>query len=443
MKNFSGMNNEFYLAMAYQRHVAGSNILDMLTGLVRGEGVWLFDTQDRKYLDCYSKLATVGHDHPAVTKAIREKARQFNVSPYFIDEHVANYAERLANSLPGELSLCFFVYSETQAIELAMHIARTVTKKSGEIIMENAGSHNFLHREEYFDEGCPQEKWTPQVVAVEPPNRYRPPFTVADMSKRYVQMIDDAISTLNTNGSGVAAFMCDSIFAKEGFLEAPSDYFHRVYSKIRLAGGLCIADEIQAGLGRTGLMWGFEHYDVIPDIVITGQSMWPGLPMSVVVTTAAIVKAFQHSGGYFDNVMNNALSTAAENAVFKEIDKLNLLENVQTVGRYLRSELQSLAARHSLIGNIQGLGFVFGIELVIDRHTKLPARQEARTAMELMREEGVLIDAAGRQGNILMIRLPLVFSKDNCDLLTEKLDKVLSKIAAGTKNFGIESSGKQ
>lgn len=171
--------------------------------------------------------------------------------------------------------------------------------------------------------------------------------------------------------------------------------------------------------------------------------MWPGLPMSVVVTTAAIVKAFQHSGGYFDNVMNNALSTAAENAVFKEIDKLNLLENVQTVGRYLRSELQSLAARHSLIGNIQGLGFVFGIEFVIDRHTKLPARQEARTAMELMREEGVLIDAAGRQGNILMIRLPLVFSKDNCDLLTEKLDKVLSKIAAGTKNFGIESSGKQ
>ncbi|MHC8285624.1 aspartate aminotransferase family protein [Pseudomonas sp. XS1P51] len=437
------MINEFDLVRPCRHYVAGSNHFDMLTGLVRGEGVWLFDTQDRKYLDCYSQRASVGHHHPAVTKAIGEKACQLNINPYFIDEHVVNYAERLTSSLPGELSLCFFVYTETQAIELAMRIAQIVTKKSGAIVMENAGNCNLLHRDEYFDDGSSNKEWTPQIVAVEPPNTYRPPFTAPDISKRYIKLIDDAINTLDINGRGVAAFMCDSIFAMEGFLEAPSDYFDRVYTRIRLAGGLCIADEMQAGMGRTGLMWGFEHYDVVPDIVISGQSVWPGLPMSVVVTTAAIGQAFQHSGGHFNNVMSNALSTAVENAVFKEIDKLSLLENVQAVGRYLRSELQSLAARHSLIGNIQGLGFAFGIELVTDRHTMLPARQEARTAMELMRIEGVLIDAAGRQGNVLMIRLPLIFSKDNCDLLTEKLDKVLSKIAAGTKNPGIEPGSKK
>lgn len=443
MDNISGINNEFDVDSRYEHHVAGSDHLDMLTGFVRGEGVWLFDEKGRKYLDCYSKLASVGHHNPAVTKVIREKASQVIISPYGIDEHVVNYAERLASSLPGELSICFFAYTETQAIALAMHIAQTLTQKSGFIVTENPGDRISPHRGEHLTERCPEKECTPQTIAVEPPNLYRPPFIEADTSERYIQMINDAINTLNAKGSGVAAFMCDSIFSAEGYLEAPEDYFKCAYNKIRAEGGLCIADETQAGLGRTGFMWGFEHYHVIPDIVISGQSTWPGLPMSVVVTTAAIGEAFQRSGGHFNNYKNHALSAVVESAALTEIEAQSLLENVKTVGRYLRAEFKYLAARHALIGNIRGLGFAFGVELVTDRHSKRPAREEARAVVELMRTEGVLIDAAGRHGNVLTIRLPLVFSKDNCDFMTEKLDKVLTRITADMADTRVKPSGQK
>lgn len=430
--DFESANNELELAQRYNHHTLGrAPSYKMPTHLVHGEGVWLFDTQGRRYLDCCNNSASVGHRNPAVEHAISEHAHRHITHPHYFNENAEAHAQRLISTLPGELSTCFYVSTETAAHELAMYIASTVTQKNGVIIMEGinprAPSLNSTYSEGIFPKKCPAH-----VATVKPPNTYRAlPTHLEDLSGHYVSMVDSAINSLNANGSGVAAFTCDAIFSKEGCLEAPVDYFQRVYSKIRLAGGLCIADEVYAGMARTGRMWGFEQYDVIPDIVIMGQPMGTGLPMGIVVTTATIAQQFEYRGGYVNSFVSNPISTAIENAVFKVIKTQGALENVQIVGSYLRSELRSLAERHPLIGNVRGLGFIIGIELVADRLTKLPASQEAKNVVILMRAEGVLIDVAGRHGNVLTVRLPLFFSKDNCDLMTEKLDKVLSKI---TKN---------
>jgi 4-aminobutyrate aminotransferase-like enzyme len=431
---FNGTNNEPELVNRNNHHMLGSaSCNNMPIHFVHGEGVWLFDTQGRRYLDCCNNCASVGHRNPAVERAMSEQALRHITHPHYFNEHTETHAKRLVNSLPGDLNACFYVSTEIAAHELAMYIASTVTQKNGVIVMEGinprAASLSSADAGEIFP-----KKWPAHIAAVKPPNVYRtPPSHVEDLGEHYVEMVDSAINSLIANGSGVAAFTCDAVFSKEGCLEAPGDYFQRVYAKVRLAGGLCIADEVYAGMARTGRMWGFEQYDVIPDIVIAGQPMGTGLPMGIVVTTAAIAHQFECRDGYVKSFVSHPISTAIENAVFKIIKSQGALENVQIVGRYLRSELQSLAARHPLIGDVRGLGFIIGIELVGDRLTKRPARQEAENVVVMMRAEGVLIDVAGRYGNVLTVRLPLFFSKDNCDLMTEKLDKVLGKI---TKNKG-------
>nr|WP_314527350.1 aminotransferase class III-fold pyridoxal phosphate-dependent enzyme [uncultured Pseudomonas sp.] len=424
----SNLNEPEHVQRNNHHMIRSASFFNAPTHLVHGEGVWLFDTQGRRYLDCCNNSASVGHRNPAVERAISEHALRHITHPHYFNENAEAHAERLVNSLPGDLSTCFYVSTETAAHELAIYIANTVTQKTGVIVIEGINPRAPSLNNAYAGEISPK-RWPDYVAAVKPPNTYRtPPAHKEDLSNHYVNMVDRAINSLIANGSGVAAFTCDAIFSKEGCLEAPGDYFQRVYSKVRLAGGLCIADEVYAGMARTGRMWGFEQYDVIPDIVIAGQPMGTGLPMGIVITTAAIAQQFEYRDGHVSNLVSNPISTAIENVVFKIIKSQGALENVQIVGRYLRSELQSLATRHPLIGNVQGMGFIIGIELVADRLTKLPARQEAEKVVVLMRAEGILIDVAGRYGNVLTIRLPLFFSKDNCDLMTEKLHKVLSNI---------------
>jgi 4-aminobutyrate aminotransferase-like enzyme len=427
--DFASDNNESLLVQRNNHQMLGSaSLYNMPSHLVYGEGVWLFDTLGHRYLDCCNNSVSVGHRNPMVERAISEHALRHITHPHYFNENAEAHAKRLVSSLPGDLNTCFYVSTETAAHELAMYIATTVTQKNGLIVMEGINPRAPSLSYAYAGEITPNRS-PAHVAAVKPPNMYRTlPSHTENLCEHYVAMVDSAINSLNANGSGVAAFTCDVAFSKEGCLEAPGDYFQRVYSTVRLAGGLCIADEVYAGMARTGRMWGFEQYDVIPDIVIVGQPTGTGLPMGIVVTTATIAQQFECRDGYVNSFGSNPISTAIENVVFKIIKSQGALENVQIVSRYLRFELQSLAARHPLIGDVRGLGFIIGIELVGDRLAKLPARQEAEKVVVMMREEGVLIDVAGRYGNVLTVRLPLFFSKDNCDMMTEKLDKVLSKL---------------
>ena len=419
---------EIALIRRRKRHLGGSMLFYRNpVHIVRGEGVWLIDAKERKYLDCYNNVACVGHCHPRVVDALCAQARLLNTHTRYLHEKVVDYAERLAATFPGDLAVCLFVCTGTEANELAMRIAQTVTAKRGAIVMENAYHGNSKLINELSTCAYNPDQRPDYVAAVEPPNTYRGPFRSGDdAGEQYAGLVDEAIGELNSNGSGVGAFFCDSIFDTQGTLEAPRDYFQRVYAKVRAAGGLCIADEVQAGFARTGEhMWGFEHYDVVPDVVTLGKPMGAGHPMAAVVTTAAIAEQFASSSLYFNTFGGNPVSAATGEAVLDVFEQEHLQENVRVVGDYLRGKLLALAAKHPLIGDVRGMGLFFGLELVRNQETREPASTEAPAIAERMRDEGVLMGATGRYGNVLKIRPPLVFSRANADFLAERLDRVL------------------
>jgi len=425
---YSSETTNLELIQSRQKHL-GASILFYHdpVHLVRGRGVFLYDSEDREYLDCYNNVASVGHCHPHVVKALCNQAQELNTHTRYLHENVIRYAEMLADTMPGDLQICMFVCTGTEANELAMRIARTVTGNNGAIVMENSYHGNSTLVSELSTITYSRHDRPDHVVAVEPPNTYRGPFLAGEnnLGERYAGLADEAIEVLNSRDQGVAAFMCDTIFDTQGTLEAPPDYFEKVYAKVRAAGGLCIADEVQAGLSRTGKDWGFEHYNVIPDIVTLGKPMGDGHPVAAVVTTPEIAESFARSSFYFNTFGGNPVSAAVGKAVLEVIRDEDITNQVEKTGSYLRQQLEELAERHTVIGNVRGKGLFLGIELVSDRDTKEPANDIARNLPDRLREEGILIGLSGRLGNVLKIRPPLVFSRENADFLVSALDRVL------------------
>ncbi|MCY1294750.1 2,2-dialkylglycine decarboxylase [compost metagenome] len=362
-----------------------------------------------------------------MVNALSNQARLLNTHTRYLHTEVVKYAERLTASFPEKLDVCFLVCSGSEANELAMRIARSISGKRGSIVMENAYHGNTILINEMSTCFSTLAQRPPYIAAVEPPNTYRGPFGPGDdAGERYAGLVDAAIAKLQSNGEGVAAFMCDMIFDSQGTLEAPVDYFQRVYASVHAAGGLCIADEVQSGLARTGDMWGFEHYGVVPDIVTLGKPMGAGHPLAAVITSREIAEQFARSNIYFNTFGGNPVSAAVGNAVLDVIEDEDILGKVRDVGAYLRAGLEQLARRQPAIGQIRGRGLFIGVELVTDRASKAPDSEKAVKIAEQMRYEGVIVGASGRYGNVIKIRPPLVFSRDNADLFINVLDALLT-----------------
>jgi len=399
--------------------------------LVRGEGVWLYDAHGRKYLDCYNNVASVGHCHPQVVGALTSQASTLNTHTRYLHEYIVRYAERLGGTLPGELKVCMFVCTGTEANDLAFRIARTVTGNDGAIVMENAYHGNSMVVTELSTAEYAVSKRPDYLIAIEPPNPYRGSYRYGDpdLSKKYAALAGDAVEQLSSRGRKPAMFLCDGIFDSNGALTAPPNYFKQVYQQIRAAGGLCVADEVQSGLCRLGEnMWGFEDSAVIPDIVTMGKPIGDGHPLAAVVTTRAIAREFSRKFHYFNTFGGNPVSAAVGLAVLDVIKTEGILQSVHEVGTYLRRGLNSLASRHELIGDVRGKGLFYGLEIVRDRDTLEPGKEEALRIRELLRENGVLLSVTGPMDNVVKIRPPMVFSKTNADLLLEKLDHALGRV---------------
>lgn len=417
------------------RHVGGSMLFfDDPVHLVRGQGVWLYDKQGRQYLDCYNNVASVGHCHPEVVSALSDQARLLNTHTRYLHETVVEYAETLTRLMPDGLDICTFVCTGTEANDLAFRIARTVTGHQGAVVMENSYHGNSTTIDALSTMAHPDPSDRPDwLVAVEPPNTYRGPFRRdrdEDLGARYAGLVAEAVATLDERGHGTAAFMCDTIFDSQGVLEAPEDYFRLAYEQVRSAGGLCIADEVQAGLARTGAWWGFEHYGVVPDIVTLGKPMGGGHPIGIVVTSREIAQKFAASAVYFNTFGGNPVSAAAGKAVLEVCEREDLPAHCADTGARLRSRIEELRQRHEVIGDVRGLGTFIGIELVEDRETRTPATALARRIPDAMREQGILIGISGRHGNVLKIRPPLVFDASHADQLSATLAGVLGDLVA-------------
>jgi 4-aminobutyrate aminotransferase-like enzyme len=400
--------------------------------LVRGSGVWMYDDTDRRYLDCYNNVASVGHCHPRVVEAISHQAGLLNTHTRYLHENVVELAERLGASLSGNLGVCYFVCTGTEAIDLAVEIARAVTGVDGAIVTERSyhGNSSLVWR--LSTDSYPEEDRPDWLGVVEPPNTYRGPYRAgeqpdSDLGVQYADLVQIEIEQLAGRGHGLAAFLLDSSWDSNGVLTAPGDYVRRSAELVRAAGGLVIADEVQAGYCRLGNhFWGHEKYGLVPDIVVLGKPMGGGHPVAAVITTPAIATAFAERRSYFNTFGGNPVSAAAALAVLGVIHDERLLDNVNLTGARLHAGLIDLANRHEIIGNVQGSGMFWGIDLVADRETREPVSYDDGTRLVTeLSNDGVLVGLTGRYSNVLKIRPPLVFGPEHADHLLDVLDKRL------------------
>jgi 4-aminobutyrate aminotransferase-like enzyme len=399
--------------------------------LVRGEGVHLWDADGRQYLDCYNNVPSVGHCHPTVVNAIAEQAATLNTHTRYLHEGVVRLAERLGNSLAGELTSTWLVCSGTEANDLAIQVARAATGHHGVIVTEHAyhGNSTLVHKlstEDY--EAVDRPDW---IEVVDAPNTYRGRHQGEDAATKYAAQVAEAARRLSRHGHGVAALLVDSSWDAPGVLTAPGDYLAQAADHVWELGGLVIADEVQAGYCRLGRsFWGHAGYDLVPDIVTMGKPMGGGHPVAATVTTPAIAAAFAEHRPYFNTFGGNPVSAAAANAVLDVIEDEDLLANAASTGAVLRAGLESLAHDHEIIGNVQGSGLFWGLDLVTDREARTPLSAElTKGFITAMRNNRVLMGSTGVHGNVVKLRPPLPFSEANATQVLETLALVLSDFA--------------
>jgi 4-aminobutyrate aminotransferase-like enzyme/Ser/Thr protein kinase RdoA (MazF antagonist) len=400
--------------------------------VVRARGAWLIDASGRALLDAYNNVPQVGHCHPDVVEALSRQAATLNTNTRYIYKSVLEYSDRLAATMPGDLSVCMFVCSGSEANDLAWRLAKAHTGNDGGIAMQDA-YHGTTEAVKHLSpmELRPGEAPASHIAPLQPPDGYRGPHRRDEpgFAERYADYLDDAIASLAERGHAPAAFYLDMILASSGIIKPPPGYLRAAFAKVRAAGGLCVADEVQSGFGRTGShFWGFEGHGVIPDIVTLGKPIGNGYSMAAVVTTPEIVRSLVRHREFFSTTGGNPVACAVGLAVLDVLEREKLRENADRVGAYLRSGLESLADRQRLIGDVRGAGLFVGVELVRDRETLEPANDETHAVVNAMRENGVLVGIGGTHRNILKIRPPLVFSKANADQLIEALDRALGAL---------------
>ncbi len=397
--------------------------------LVRGEGVWLYDADGRRYLDCYNNVPCVGHCHPRVVDALCRQAGRLNTHTRYLHEAILDYGERLLSKFDPGLDRLALACTGSEANDLALRIARVATGGEG-FICTNATYHGnttaVAQLSSIFE---PVGGHGEHIRMVSWPDSYRAPrgLSGAALADAYADEVAAAIESFAQSGIGFAGMVACPIFANEGLPRIPEGYMEKAIGHVRNAGGLYIADEVQSGFGRTGQWWGHADSGVVPDIVTLGKPMGAGHPISGVVARGELLDNYRCREMYFNTFGGNPVSCAVALAVIDVFDDEGLVDNAASVGAYVLERFTELQSRHELIGDVRGRGLFFGIDLVEGRDTRQPAPEKAKKIVNRMRHRGVLMSKIGEHDNVLKLRPPLVFSKKNADLLTDTLDEVLAQ----------------
>jgi 4-aminobutyrate aminotransferase-like enzyme len=397
--------------------------------LVRGEGVWLFDPDGRRYLDCYNNVPAVGHGHPRIARAVAEQQRLLATHSRYLHEAVVELAERLKATLPPALDAVLVVNSGSEANDLAGRIARAATGRAGAIVTADA-----YHGLTEATHALSPEEWAkgerPAHVATIPgPDGYRGAYRREEdgWAQRYAAHIDEAARALGDHG--FSALYLDPAFTADGILSPPPIYLQEAARRARALGGVLVVDEVQAGHGRSGTgLWSFEASGIEPDMVVMGKPMGNGFPVAALVVRSRLLEAVPEEVELFSTFGGNPVACAAALAVLAVIEDEGLVANAAEAGSYLLRGLVALAERHPLIGDVRGEGLLAGVELVDDRQARAPAAGQARRVIEAVRERGILLGATGPAGNVLKIRPPLVFQREDADLVLQTLDDVLASL---------------
>lgn len=397
--------------------------------LLRGEGVWLWDADGKRYLDCYNNVPHVGHCHPRVVEAIARQAATLNTHTRYLHEGILDYVERLTGTFDASLNAAILTCTGSEANDVALRMAQAVTGKTGVIATDFTYHGNTTAVSQLSTRMPPVGGYGGHVRHVPAPDSYRPLEGEAGQSfaDAFAAEVEKAIASLQKTPFGFSALIIDPFFANEGFPDLPSGFLTKTVEVVRKAGGIVIADEVQPGFGRTGThMWGHQHAGIIPDVVTLGKPMGNGHPVGGVIANIDRVNAFRKAFRYFNTFGGNPVSCAAANAVLDVLEDEKLQDNAANVGEYARKGFERLAQKHSLIGDIRGSGLFMGIELVLDRATREPAADITTRVINSMRERGVLMGKLGLHQNTTKIRPPMPFSKENADFMLSTLDDVLS-----------------
>jgi 4-aminobutyrate aminotransferase-like enzyme/Ser/Thr protein kinase RdoA (MazF antagonist) len=424
------------VAVADRRRRTGANVTLGYRDPVRPVRGWmqyLYDHSARAYLDAYNNVPHVGHCHPRVVRAAAEQMALLNTNTRYLHDNLARLAGRLAATLPSPLRVCYFVNSGSEANELALRLARAHTGRRDLLVLD-AGYHGntttLIEISPYKFAGPGGER-PPEWVHVLPlPDVFRGEFRGADAGAQYAGSASDAIDRLPfTSGRRVCGFIAESCPSVGGQIVLPAGYLAKVYARVRAAGGVCIADEVQTAYGRVGThFYAFQAHGVVPDIVVLGKPIGNGYPLGAVVTTPPIAASFDNGMEFFSTFGGSTVSCAVGLAVLDVVQDERLQAHAKCVGTQLVDGLRSLQARCEIVGDVRGSGLFLGVELVAGRGTLEPASAEASFVVDRMREEGILIGTDGPLHNVLKIRPPMPFNAADADRLVETLARVLAEI---------------
>jgi 4-aminobutyrate aminotransferase-like enzyme len=386
--------------------------------MVRGNGVHLYDATGNQYLDMYNNVPSVGHCHPHVVSAIAAQAARLNIHTRYLSRPVEDYAVRLLGHFPAPLTNVTMTCTGSESNDVAMRIAIAVTGARGFIVTRAAYHGNTAAVTAISPSSFSAKPAAPHVRLVDAP------AAGGDVAGLFAASVHAAIADLQAAGIGFAALVVDSIFSSDGIFADPAGFLQPTLEVVHAAGGLFIADEVQPGFGRTGGMWGFARHGIVPDIVTMGKPMGNGFPMGGVVTRPEYLARFCQEAGYFNTFGGNPVAAAAGDAVLDVIEEENLIANAASTGALLKEGLEALQAEFACIGGVRGAGLFLGLDFN-DPKTGAPDQKKASDVINALKQNFILIGAAGLYGHTLKIRPPLCFTTAHAGLFLEALRKVL------------------
>lgn len=397
--------------------------------MVRGAGQYLMDQYGRKYLDTVNNVAHVGHEHYSVVKAGQDQMALINTNSRYLHDNINALAKELIETLPEELSVLHFVNSGSEANELAIRMVKASTGQR-DIIASEVGYHGnsnmCIDISSYKFDGKGGHG-APEHTHIFPlPDAYRGKHRGSEAGEKYAEEVQKQIDVVHKKGRGVGALIIEPIISCGGQIELPEGFLAKAYSHIRAAGGLCISDEVQTGCGRMGeTFWGFQLHDVVPDIVTIGKPLGNGHPIAAVACTQDVAEKFANGMEYFNTFGGNPVSCAIGAEVIRTVKREKLQENALNVGMFLKNEFQKLAHKFPIIGDVRGQGLFLGIELVDAKMNPLAAQTDY--VADRMKDHGILMSTDGPDHNVLKIKPPLVFTKDNAEELLFYLRKIFAE----------------
>jgi 4-aminobutyrate aminotransferase-like enzyme len=388
--------------------------------LVRAQGVWMYDPEDRAYLDVYNNVPVVGHGHPRIVEALVGQARRLNTHTRYLTDSPLELSETLLKTLPREIAHTIFTCTGSEANDLAIRMVRLATAGQGIIVSERA-YHGNTSLTAGVSPSSRRAPLGPDIFAVPAP-------IGADGGAAFVEAVRGCVAGMEAKGVKLAAMLVDTAFSSDGVVVDPPGFLKDAADVIRRAGGLFIADEVQPGHARTGAhMWGFQHHGIIPDVVTMGKPMGNGHPIGCLAARHDLMEVFSKQSRYFNTFGGNTVSCAVGLAVLNVIAEEKLQDNARMVGTQLREGLKSLARQHDLLGEVRGMGLYYGVDVNAGRFQS--PGEAAGAVVNHLRDEGVLIGATGRDGMALKIRPPLVFSRENCEFFLGKLERTLRAVS--------------